>query len=587
MPNQIVPKADDNEGYSWLHIDDFTPGLFTANATGATSASAQTNYTPQPLGSCSVAEGCIGQPNGGLVPLPFYPSTPVEWPYGPIDTDFIFVAGVETNTAYRLNYLMSGDEEETEMIHIVEADDGSTFHLFGVNSYIIETGNIHAVLNSMSASTGTYWGSPYPQWTRINETMDNPYTGDYPVLVFPSIVPTDAQGQNGHMYVYPDVTVPTTFNTEDLIPESPAAGSGAATGQLITYDGRILGLVTPEYDWPDRGDSPQFRSNEVVEYTDPPGSNQYFPTNESFALLVPEDPFGYGTVGSISAGELFLVKRRGGGVLVLGDIDAPSSVTYLPGVQPTGNFFGRGDSTQLGFVYCSQGFGAWVWNGANISQKISTQLEDNFFDVLDEADLHSENYGFFVKRWGDFILFSNGYVYSILTSSWWKLTEPEADEHPYFHYVDARDSHQIYALPLKVDADNETFLYTFDTRVPAPTFEWISTNLYRHLTSISDRRIDVREVVVVASVAIPDPDNGIECVLFSDNNVVGSQVSTTLIGVDPTLIRFNFGAVGLPNLRIKFRSISAAQTPGSSTAAPTIWSFDMAFRARNKQSSDQ
>lgn len=583
MPNQVVPKADDNEGYSWLHIDDFTPGLFTANATG-TPAGAQTNYTPQPLGSCSAVEACIGQPNGGLVPLPWFPETPREWPYGTIDTPFIFIAGVETNTAYRLNYLMSGDTEETELISIVEADDGSTFHLVAVNSYIIETGDIHAVLHSVSASTETYWGSPYPQWTRMTEVGSGL---DYPVLVFPSVVPTDSQGQNGHMYVYPLITAPTTFNVEDLVAESTTPG--AFTGQLVCYDGRILGLIAPNtYTWPDRGDSPLFISNEAIEYSDPPGSNDYFPTTDDFALLVPENPFGYGAVGSISAGELFLVKKRGGGVLVLGDIDAPSSVTYLPGVQPTGNFYGRGDSTQLGFVYCSQGFGAWVWNGANVSQKISTQLQDDFFDVLDEAGLsNSENYGFFVKRWGDFILFSNGYVYSILTSSWWMLTQPGAGEHPYYHYTDAKDNHQIYVMPLKVDVTNETFLYTFDTRIGAPHYEWTSTDLYRHVTNIQDRVIDIREVIIKASVAVPASGNTITCNLIQNDTIVATQTSDTPVNVDPTTIRFNFGAKGLENFKIQFLSDSPEQTPGSSTAAPSIWSFEFAYRARAKVKSDQ
>jgi hypothetical protein len=482
---------------------------------------------------------------------------------------------------------MTGDTEETELIVIAESEAAGN-HIFAVNSYIVETSVDNAVIHSVSGLTGFFWGSPFPQWTRLNESGTTDYTGIFPVLVFPSIVPTDSQGQNGHMYVYPDVSAPTTFNVEDLIPESPQAGAGAATGQLITYDGRILGLVTPPFTWPGT-DSAQFRSNEVIEYTDPPETNQYFPETTDYALLVPENAFGYGAVGSISAGELFLIKRRGGGVLVLGDIDAPSSITYLPGVQPTGNFYGRTDSTSLGLVYCSQGFGAWVWNGANISQKLSPQLEDNFFDATTISGVNSDNLGFFVKRWGNYILFSNGYVYSILTQSWWNLTPPEGSNLPYFHYVDARDDHQFYAMPIRVSTAIDTFLYTFDSRCPAPLYSWTSTDLYRHIASISDRRVDVREVVVVASVNDPTPTGytiTLE-VLGANDAVLTTQTSSTPIGQDPSQIRFNIGDKQLGNFKIRLTSTSPNATPGSSTAAPTIWSLDIAYRVRNKQRADQ
>lgn len=576
MPNQVVtpPKPDDNVGYEWLHIDDFTPGIYDFDFTNTVYPHQTVDNTPYPLGSAQFlgTSGCIAGPTGGLVPLPYLAVEPAPWPYT-VDTN-IFIVGVETNTARVMDYLEAGQAFTTELIIIAESDDG-TSHVFAVNSYIVETEDTNAILFSSSATTGKFWGSPYPQWTLL--TSEAAIT--FPVLVFPSIVPTDSQGLAGHMYNYPSLAATTAYGTDDMVAAS--GGDNAKTGQLICYDGRVLGVTTPNYDWPPGG-SITFASNEFIEYTDPPGENTYDPTGAEVAILVPENPFGYGVAGSISAGELFLVKKRGGGVLVLGDIDAPSSVTYLPGVRPTGNFFGKGDSTVLGFIYCSQGAGAWVWNGSNTSQKISSQLDDNFFDCTTPTGMNSSNYGFFVKKWGGGLtLFSNSFVYSEAIQSWWRLNQ----DIPFYHYVDALDQHQIYALPLEITEADEAFLYTYDVRVPAPQFSWVSNELFPFISKTSDRVIDIREIIIKASNRFTE-GGSVQVQVISGETTIFDAVSTDTIGVSPTILRFHVGVKGIENFQITVVSTSPNPTPGSSIGAPTIWSIDVAYRTKAKVASD-
>jgi hypothetical protein len=570
VPNAPIPKSDDNINYQWLHIDDFTPGIYDFDATNQEGSN---DYIPAPLGSCIPAGtyGCIGLPSGGLAPLPWLATAPADWPYT-VSTP-IFLVGIETNTARVVNPLESTEVDTTELIIIAESDNG-TAHVFAANSYIVETAVTNAILYSSSATTGKFWGSPYPQWTLLTGGTDTMY----PALVFPSIVQTDSQGYPGHMYVYPSLSNPDAFGTDDLIPPSDSG----RTGQLICYDGRVLGITNINDQWP-TGSSTRFFSNEIIEYTDPPGDNTYMPTGEEFAILVPENPFGYGVAGSISAGELFLVKKRGGGVLVLGDIDAPSSVTYLPGVRPTGNFFGRGDSTVLGFVYCSQGAGAWVWNGSNVSTKLSPQLDDNFFDATTATGMASTNYGFFVKKWGpsQLVMFSNSWVFFEATNSWWKLSGSSGAAVPYYHYTDARDQHQIYALPLQITTALEPFLYTYDSRVQAPLWLWTSTQLYHHITKTPDRVIDIREIMITASNHWSNPGT-IEVQIISNGSAVWTGNLDLTAGVDPMPYRLNAGALGLDNFRIAITAANSTNTPGSSQGAPTVWSVDIAYRTRAK-----
>lgn len=576
MPNNLLPKSDDNVGYQWLHIDDFTPGIYDFDVTNIQGTN---DFVPPPLGSAQPegTYGCIGLPSGGLAPAPWLSSSPAPWPFSV--TTPVYIVGIETNTAFIFDPLETTEVDHTELIIIAESDNG-TAHVFAVNSYIVETAVDNAILFSSSATTGKFWGSPYPQWTLLTSES----AVDFPVLVFPSIVPTDSQGIDGHMYNYPSLAATTAYGTDDMIPPS----TDGRTGQLICYDGRVLGLAANDRDWPPGGGQ-MFYSNELIEYTDPPGENTYMPTGNEEAILVPENPFGYGVAGSISAGELFLVKRRGGGVLVLGDIDAPSSVTYLPGVQPVGNFYGKGESCQLGFVYCSQGFGAWVWNGSNVSTKLSTQLNDNFFDATTPTGMASSNYGFFVKRWGDFLLFSNSWIYSMMTGSWWRLSGPEAAETPiipYYHYTDALDQHQIYALPLKITTESEPFLYTYDTRVPTPYFQWTSTELFSHITKSSDRVIDIREINIRASNRYTPSGNVAVSIISNAVSIFSSNSPTDAPTLDPSIIRFNVEAKGIQSFHLSITSLSTETTPGDSTAAPTIWSIDIAYRVRAKTPSD-
>ena len=95
-----------------------------------------------------------------------------------------------------------------------------------------------------------------------------------------------------------------------------ATNPGTAAGYSFVHQSRIVNAVGISYDWP--GSS--FSVNEQICFTDPPNSTTYGAQNEVF---VAEEPYGYGAWGSISAGELFMAKQRGGGLIVSGDIFSP------------------------------------------------------------------------------------------------------------------------------------------------------------------------------------------------------------------------------------------------------------------------
>ena len=137
-----------------------------------------------------------------------------------------------------------------------------------------------------------------------------------PVAVFPTGGPADTTA-GGQLYMYPNPATPTSY-----IPFAMMANPGdSITGQTIVHQSRIFVLAGVDYGYPAGGG---FATNENLNFTDPPLSASM---GNQQTVLVAEEPFGYGCAGSISAGELFLVKKRGGGVVLTGDIETSAQVT--------------------------------------------------------------------------------------------------------------------------------------------------------------------------------------------------------------------------------------------------------------------
>jgi hypothetical protein len=455
----------------------------------------------------------------------------------------------------------------------MEGDDGTDHYVLGY-SYVPQTTTAHGLANvtTTNPTTPGIFGAPYPAWTRMSSQPvigDPDYIVPTPVLVFPGSVLTDASTNSGHIWIYPPVGSPTSFSCQDLVDP----GVTGVSGQVITYGDRILVLSGVGYSWPVSGG---ISTNENINFTDPPEGEDYL---DQQTILVAEDPWGYGAWGSISVGELVLIKKGTGGVIVTGDIESPNSVIYLPGIQSTGDIVGRANANQIGLIYCSEGRGAWLWNGGNTSEKISPQLRDNFFDCASTV-IPSNNYGFYSESWQDWIMFSNNWLFNPDTNSWWCIW-PQLGEgndevigQTYFWWTKGRLGYQRYAAPLKIDnvGDYGTNWFSrFDSTVPASNWSW--TSLPMHVVPTADRVVDVRQVVLRLS----SPDGTAPVATVQIGSWVGRTIDTgTTIGRNPTTFRFNAGAgsLGLEDITVQ---ILGENTDGS---APILHSIDIGFNIR-------
>ena len=388
-----------------------------------------------------------------------------------------------------------------------------------------------------------------------------------PVAVFPSGGQAQAaQGGTvgGQLYMYPNPAARSVYGAFPMM-----ANPGASiTGQTLVHQSRILVLAGVNYTYPAGGG---FDTNENINFTDPPLSASM---DNQQTVLAAEEPYGYGCGGSISAGELFLVKKRGGGVIVTGDIVSPT-VTILPGVQSTGNIYGNAASTPAGFIYCSYDNGAWLWNGSNTSRKISQNLDNGFFLPNEFAGtggapfIASNNYGFYVNTYGDQVFFSNNWMYDTRNGAWWTYTPRKAQGGHDLFWWQPVNGNFIYAGQLSFPGSNVNFMYRFDPATAAQTYQWQSLPL--KLES-PDHVMDIREVAIMTGCSTAGTSINIS-ILDNGSVVWGPQAMSGTIAQSQT-IRYNTAAIGTTNP--VFRVIAT----GAGGDMPIIKSIKIRYNVR-------
>lgn len=550
MSPQTAPPGQAPEDIrQWVHIDDFTPGLFDNSFI---SLAEPKLAAPIGAGDAINSWCCAALAAGlGLGPLPAL-TTVGTWPSAmPGSSTEAFVIGFAVNP--------DGPATGDELILVFSADDG-TNRFQEIWSDCPQANTLNQILDLVTGTFVGIFGSPYPSWTRM--TPDG--TGSpQPVLVIP--LSDDTTDPTGHLYVYPELLAPTVYGVQDLI-----VGNDSFTGQVICYGSRVLVLVADVYPHPTGTD---LSTNENINFTDPPLSAEYGSQGD---VIAAESPWGYGAWGTISVGELMLIKKVGGGLIIYGDIDAVQSAIPMPGVQDVGDFVGKAAPGPLGLVYCSEQQGAWIWNGGNTSQKISQQLRDSFYDATTPTGMAGNNYGFAVAHWQNWILFSNNYMYDVDTGSWWQIYPPDGGGssavpgHTMWWWIQGRFGNTMYSAPLRFGTAaglNKNWWYKFDSKVPAPHYQWQSLPI--HVSKNADRRVDVREVILRLS----DPSStGTATVTVT---IAGNaQTTTTVITNEPQSFVFNFGAQGLQDIVIQ---INADNAGGS---APIVHSIDIGYSER-------
>jgi hypothetical protein len=494
-------QLSNTDSLQWVVINDFRPGIHSKMRKAATAGTA----IPAPLGAAQVSGTfkCIALPSGGLTGLPKIGNTfsislpdtdgnskfgyfningftsfgpigpPASNPSGFVDDFFLVVEYIvntspfnRTATYYRIDPIVGSDP-------------------FPVDTLKSITGI------TQSQNTETYQASTFAI-TRMSNTGPN-FTNPGNPEVVTNYSPPGFAGNN-HVWAFPDPAAPNTTVAVDLA--SGRAGGLTNVGDILGHQGRVVMLEYLTNSFGARsGDS--IPTNEQVSFSDPANSyNTTTTIGTQQEVFMQEYPNGYGAWGSISAGELFLIKHQGGACRVIGDLNAGVTVFRLPGVMPTGGVLNRAAATPSGLAYLSRYSGAYIWHGADTAEKISDQLEDNFFRYTPGPDsLNIPCYQ--MEWWNDWIVVSNGYLYDTKAGGWWRLDDPSTyTPHWYSRGYFGTD---LYACPLRATnaagAGSKTgFIRQYSTENTCAAYSWQG----HPLPVTQDRRVDIRDLVLVA-----------------------------------------------------------------------------------------
>jgi hypothetical protein len=540
-------QQKDEKGIDWIDLDDFSPGIFSASNI---AFSAAPNTQPGPFAAPSGAADasatwqCIALPGGGLGPAP---ALIASYKLSDISiTD-------PPSTGYIAGWKLTEVSLNDEIVVCIEYQSGGNNHVrVWESTFASPAANLLYSNNFATPPGGGVGGSPYPFLTRVAAT--NPTTTIGAIVVALPIA------DSGDIILYPDPAAPGAVGIHDFM--------SSIASILFGHQNRIVCLQAVTLTWPIA--AVQQGNTDAINYTDPPNS-ETFPGATPSVIFVAEEPFGYGAVGSISAGELFMVKNRGGGVVIQGDINNPT-VTSLPGVKSTGPIFGKADSDEQGLYYCAQDDGAHIWAGGSASQKISMSLDDNFFQASNIVP--SRYFNFFCKRWHGYMVFSNNWIYDLKSGGWFRLLNPATAS--LFAYDEGFNINQLYASVNQISGTGATAFYKFDSTVPASSYQWQSLPI-----RVSENRlVDFRQVAIRVSNPYGGSGNATIQVYGVDAN--GNVTNFDLITVNlatiarPQLIRVN-ADVKSEDLTVGVIVMAPANEP-----APIIHSLSLGYKVREQ-----
>lgn len=230
---------------------------------------------------------------------------------------------------------------------------------------------------------------------------------------------------DGSVYFYDVFPDPNATNTDTTYEETATIANAAFTlgGQIVGHDGRILRLCEQAHDF----GTHKFFSNERVRNTDPPNAVSLTATTTD-SIVDPQNPNSFGAWGSLTYGELLLIKQSGGALLVEGDIYAPQ-ITRLPGVQSTGQTVSETASCAAGLVYMTDD-GPYLWQGGSQSHRLG--YPGGAIQVITANQPASGGSGIScsVQQFNNLVVFSGGVVYDAIHGSWWALQIPYANNSP-------------------------------------------------------------------------------------------------------------------------------------------------------------
>lgn len=308
----------------------------------------------------------------------------------------------------------------------------------------------------------------------------------------------------------------------------------------------------------------------------------YYPANFSAtqykAFLTGETILSQcGAIGTVTNSSLLLVKHRGGGVLISGDLNNPT-VRLLPAMESTHGTVCRGVQTPIGFVYGSLN-GIFAWQGGDTSKDLSPQLDGFFWDHTQQATLNLPDELYLGSRgriayWNNFIFVPNSYCYDTRTESWWRLNNISSVA---YNIYDESPAGTLLAFPYKVIDPDNAVVYGYFADQLSHDYSWQSQPLIESTQgrTVSVQNLEMRVTHYSGQTAtIPVTLKGFD----ATGAVVSVSMTFNLTGTgDMQILRKDVA----PNFQAEFMQITVAPSAAlNNIPAPKVHEIKLGLGQR-------
>lgn len=509
-----MPDIDPQPQLAQIVLDNFRPGIYDTFAVGAESA-------PDGSAQLSGTYGCVASRMGSLIPAPKKVKSKTQalidangsgkYPTG--DARMHIISMRNFSPAYCLPIASGSTQSDYPDAPVVmyswwydSAGGGTTFKHRGVTrvyKMTLASETTYDMIN-FTAGTGVAVGTkPSHGIGGIDIGRANDTHTDYPgqpvvaATFFGIGTLTQAQSRS-----FPALTTggpghPRSDSVDTMAFETLQIGGMSIFAHQDRFVVFAIGSPETNVGGTELGTDMGTEQTEWIYYTE---VNSV--TGGSLAntvIFVSENPFGYGSWRSVNAGEMFLVKKRGGGVSIRNDFDRPT-VVRLPGIESTGFAINLGCPLPDGTYLYGSERGVWAWSGGDTTQLLSPQLEGWFWkasatentamvsptaglSVVDQlcnpvfvTAAHPQLMGTWAMC-GDRLVFGpNNFCYDSMGKGWFRYANPAS---VIYGYHDTAMNNRLVACPYFVDATQTEAIAWFDPMQGTSHYEWVSQPLQK------------------------------------------------------------------------------------------------------------
>lgn len=494
----------------FIDLVDFTPGI--SNRYGNALGHRPSSQGPDGMAQLDGTWGCYGDPKGGLRPLPArqnvltktnddiqgglldYPDTEQYVPIldmaivSPVMDESYKPDTANPEAAFFNFYYYAGSAPSTWSTY-------SRIRQYKLYKSGVPTTDLYSASEASAASTEYLAYGGFSTGRASKNGFAEGLAGTPVIRAMISNMKGNIAGSNLHKAVqYPDADdtsgSPGLDGQGDLLTNKEMAFIFGHQGRVV-YGVRVppTGALSQPFEY--FGLHGRLPAIEQLVWSDvnagPPNIQPEFAS-----VFVEENPSGYGAFASMNASELFMVKHRGGAVVLRGSLENPT-VVRLPGVEPTRGMMHYPVVTPLGCIYGSRS-GVWVWNGSDTSECVSPNLDGCFWETGPYTGLTRPG---LKGRFGysyPFVFAPNDWIMDTRTGGWFKLLERSNSENPYMFYDNAYDG-RMYAAPGALDNNTSALLDMYDMDgTLASHYQWKS----QPIGATMNTDIQFRKIVLVA-----------------------------------------------------------------------------------------